>query len=324
MPKAVVAMFDSRADAERAAEALMGAGFAPGEVEVRSSGSQVSAERESTSWWDWLFGESEDRNYYTEGMARGGAVLTVMTSDELAERAHSVLEAYGGDVEPARPTTTGIADTATTEVGRGRDEEVIPIVEERLKVGKRPLARTVRVYRSVTEQPVEEDVRLRDERVRLERRPTDRPLEASDDAFRDRVFEVTETAEEVVIGKEARVVEEVVIGREVDERVETVRDTVRRTDVDLEGAGRGDEDFRHHWAANFQSVGGARYDDYAPAYGYGGQLCGDPRYAGRDWASVEPEARRDWEERNPGTWDRFKDAVRYAWDKGRGTARRAA
>jgi hypothetical protein len=175
----------------------------------------------------------------------------------------------------------------------------------------------------VTEQPVQEDVRLREERVRLERRPTDRPVEATDDAFRERVFEVTESAEEVVVGKEARVVEEVVVGRDVDERVETVRDSVRRTDVEVEGAGERDDDFRRHWTTNFQNKGG-RYEDYAPAYGYGGQLCNDPRYSGRDWATVEPEARRDWEQRHPGTWERFKDSIRYAWDQGRGRARRAA
>jgi hypothetical protein len=190
MPKAVVALFDSRKDAERAAEGLMDGGFAPGEVEIRSSQSVASRESETMSWWEWLFGESEDRNYYTEGMARGGAVLTVMTSDDRAHRARMVLEAHGGDVEPPRPTgtvTTADSEKSAAAAGlRTRDEDVIPVVEERLKVGKRPLARTVRVYTRVTERPVEEDVRLREERVRLERRPADRPVAATDEAFRDR------------------------------------------------------------------------------------------------------------------------------------------
>jgi stress response protein YsnF len=315
MAKAVVALFDSRADAERAADALMEAGFAPGEVEIRANGAPELRERQSTSWWEWLFGESEDRNDYTESMARGGAVLTVMTSDELAGRARSVLDAYGGEIDTGgRPAD---ADR------RGREEDVVPVVEERLKVGKRPLARTVRVYTRVSEQPVEEDVRLREERVRLERRPADRPAEAADDAFRDRVVEITESAEEPVVAKEARVVEEVVVGREVDERVETVRDSVRRTDVEVDDGGDRDADFRRHWTANFQG-GGGRYEDYAPAYGYGGQLCTDSRYSGRDWTGIEPDARRDWEQRHPGTWERFKDSIRYAWERGRGETRRAA
>ena len=33
------------------------------------------------------------------------------------------------------------------------------------------------------------------------------------------------------------------------------------------------------------------------------------------------QARSRWEERNPGTWDRFKDSVRYAWERAKDTVR---
>jgi stress response protein YsnF len=52
------------------------------------------------------------------------------------------------------------------------------------------------------------------------------------DPFRDREFEATESREEPVISKDARVREELVMRRTADERDETVRDTVRRTEVD--------------------------------------------------------------------------------------------
>jgi len=52
--------------------------------------------------------------------------------------------------------------------------------------------------------------------------------------FKDGDFTVTTQAEEAVVGKEARVVEEVVIGKNVTEREETIRDTVKRTDVEVE------------------------------------------------------------------------------------------
>jgi stress response protein YsnF len=45
---------------------------------------------------------------------------------------------------------------------------------------------------------------------------------------------VTETAEEAVVSKQARVVEEVVVGKDVIERTQTVRDSVRKTDVEVE------------------------------------------------------------------------------------------
>ena len=54
------------------------------------------------------------------------------------------------------------------------------------------------------------------------------------DAFRERTIELTETGEEAVVGKTARVVEEVVLSKDVGTRTETVTDTVRRTDVEVE------------------------------------------------------------------------------------------
>jgi uncharacterized protein (TIGR02271 family) len=117
-----------------------------------------------------------------------------------------------------------------------RDKEaVIPVVEEELRVGKREVEKGgVRVTSKVTETPVEEQVRLREEHVNVERRPVDRPLSEADNAFREGTIEVTERAEEAVVAKQARVVEEVVVNKDVNERTEQVRDTVHSTDVDVQ------------------------------------------------------------------------------------------
>ena len=56
----------------------------------------------------------------------------------------------------------------------------------------------------------------------------------ADDAFRERTIEVTATGEEAVVRKDARVVEEVVVGKTADERTETIQDTVRRTEVEVD------------------------------------------------------------------------------------------
>jgi stress response protein YsnF len=45
---------------------------------------------------------------------------------------------------------------------------------------------------------------------------------------------VAGTDEEAVVGKTARVKEEIVVHKEATDRVETVRDTVRRQDVEIE------------------------------------------------------------------------------------------
>jgi uncharacterized protein (TIGR02271 family) len=118
-------------------------------------------------------------------------------------------------------------------------EVAIPVMEEELQVGKRQVERGgARVRSRVIERPVEEVVRLREERVRVERRPVNRPVTEADlRAFREGTIEVTERAEEPVVSKQARVIEEVVVGKDVGERTETVRDTVRRTEVDVEETG---------------------------------------------------------------------------------------
>ena len=54
------------------------------------------------------------------------------------------------------------------------------------------------------------------------------------DRMRDQSVEVTEMAEEPVVRKKARVREEVVVGKETTQRTETIRDTVRRTEVEVE------------------------------------------------------------------------------------------
>ena len=129
-------------------------------------------------------------------------------------------------------------NTETTRTGTSEREEQIPVVEEQVNIGKRTVERGgVRVRSYVVETPVEEQVRLRDETVTVERRPggmvegsTDVPA----DAFRERTIEVTETDEEAVVSKTAHVRETVVVRKDVEERAQSVRDTVRRTEVEIE------------------------------------------------------------------------------------------
>jgi len=91
---------------------------------------------------------------------------------------------------------------------------------------------------------VEAQVELREERVRVDRRPVDRAVTDADFNRADDVIEVTETVERPVVTKESRVVEEITVGKDVDTRTETIRDTVRRTDVDVERVEDTDKDVR--------------------------------------------------------------------------------
>lgn len=115
-------------------------------------------------------------------------------------------------------------------------ENSIPIVEEQMNIGKREVETGgVRVRSRIVERPVEESLRLRVERVHVERNPVNRPATEADlNSFREGTIEMTQREEVPVVSKEARVVEEVSVGKQVDERTETVRDTVRNTEVDVE------------------------------------------------------------------------------------------
>jgi stress response protein YsnF len=97
----------------------------------------------------------------------------------------------------------------------------------------------VRVTTSVSETPVEETVTLREEQVEAKRRPADRKLspEEAEAAFENKTVEMLGTSEQAAVRKEARVVGEVALGKQVEEREETVKDTVRRSEVEVEEVG---------------------------------------------------------------------------------------
>jgi uncharacterized protein (TIGR02271 family) len=241
------------------------------------------------------------------------------------DRAVTLLNEYGA-ADVNSDIENGINDATTRRAGTPSGAGAsLPVVDEELQIGKRSIQRGgVRVYSRITERPVEEQITLHDEHVRVERRPVDRPIsEAELSALRDQSFEVTETVEEAVIQKRARVTEEVVVGKEATERTQKVRDTVRRTDVNVERFGAGgaadyEQDFRDDWQRNYASDGGD-YSMYAPAYDYGYRTASDQQYQGRSWNDVEPDLRRDYERQYPeSAWERMKNAIRHGWEKATG------
>jgi uncharacterized protein (TIGR02271 family) len=268
----------------------------------------------------------EEARHYAEGVRRGGTLLTVNTDDASAERAADIMTKHGavdidrraaqwketgwkGFDEKARPYT---AAEKTKE-----REAVLPVVEEQVKVGKREVARGgVRVYSHITETPVQEEVTLHEERAKVERRPVDRPATAADrEAFREESIEIRETGEEPVISKEARVKEEVVVGKEAADRKQTIRETVRRTDVEVEKLLDNEEDdFRRHFNSRYSSMG-EDYSTYRSAYRYAGTMSQEKRYHDKEWIDIENDARKDWERDHPGTWAKYREAIQYGWEK---------
>ncbi|MDQ3799689.1 MAG: YsnF/AvaK domain-containing protein, partial [Acidobacteriota bacterium] len=117
-----------------------------------------------------------------------------------------------------------------------QNQTSIPIIEEQLEVGKQIVQREgARIRSRIIEKPVEANLRLREEHIVVNRRPVNREVTDADlTNFREGELVITEHAEVPVVGKQARVVEEIVIGKNVTEHVETVHETVRRNEVEVE------------------------------------------------------------------------------------------
>lgn len=306
---------------------------------------------------------SDDAGVYSEAVRRGSYMVSVdAQTEDQADRAADILQRFNAvDLDQrashwrssgwsgyqsdaplytaeeirndrdmySKTTVAGRQSTAGTQAAStsATTGQAILVIEEQLQVGKRAVQRGgVRIFSRVTETPVQESVQLREEHVTIERTAVDEPASAADiEAFKEGTIEVRETTEEPVVGKTARVVEEVRVGKEVTERTETIKDTVRRTDVEVEQLGAqgtgttlGDDDFRTHWQTAYGSSG-EKYEDYASAYRYGADLANQQKYHGYRWDELEPQVRSDWEASHAGSpWERTKQAVRYGWEKMKG------
>jgi uncharacterized protein (TIGR02271 family) len=186
-----------------------------------------------------FFLPEEDRYTYSEGLRRGGYLVTVRTESALHDRALTILDDEGTidiDERAASWRKEGwVPQGAPTRTSTSAEKQVIPVTEEQLKVGKRDVSHgRVRVRSYVIEEPVQEQVDLRAERVRVERRPVDRPATQNEKLFQNRTIEAEQRAEEAVVEKQTRVKEELTVRKDVDQRSETVSDKVRRTEVKVE------------------------------------------------------------------------------------------
>lgn len=253
----IVAVFDTAAHAEAAVRDLAAAGVPSSAITQHTQGgvtagasTTAGAPREQGFWSSLFGGEPEhehDTTVYDRSLQSGSTVVAVKAPSEHLTAVSDLLErhnpidleeraaSYGATETATMRSTTAETAAATGVAGaRATDGGAIQLAEEQLVVGKRAVNRgTARVRRYVVETPVQEQVTLRDEKVSIERRPVTDGRPVSDANFSEKVIEVRETGEEAVVAKTARVKEEVVLHKEASERTETVRDTVRREEVEI-------------------------------------------------------------------------------------------
>jgi hypothetical protein len=174
-------------------------------------------------------GYQEDRaRQYAQAVKTGGIVIAAEAEDTKADQAVAVMNRFDLKTPEELIERAGRSRTEETETAQA--------VEETVRIGKEQVTGGKRLVTNVTEREVEKPVTLREETVEVERNREDRRLspEEANKAFEDKTVEMTATSERSVVSKEARVTEEVALRKQAGERQETVRETVRRSEVEVE------------------------------------------------------------------------------------------
>ena len=170
----VIGLFDDRTEAMRAYDALLSGGFRSAELDILTNDDKDDVPKLAR------LGDSvpePDVHVYLEGVRQGGTLVTANATGNNVTKAAEILAGYHMVNIPARVaelrktrSTLQLADPKT-------DEQVLEVVEEELEVGTQQVERgRMRIYSKVSERAVERQVGLRDETIRVQRRPVSREV----------------------------------------------------------------------------------------------------------------------------------------------------
>ena len=122
--------------------------------------------------------------------------------------------------------------------GRGEIAAEIPLSEERVKVGKKTVgAGEVKVRKKVNTERVNVPVELKREEAVIERVPGEQIEQTGKESFQEQQVEVPLSREEPVVEKETHVTGGVRVRKTEDIDQETIQESVRREDVDIDESG---------------------------------------------------------------------------------------
>lgn len=260
MSKTIIGVFSTIDQAEDARDRLIDAGFSASSIDVHSHEFEDSSSSSSRiqddddegfvdsikQFFARIFGDDDEEHtyHYTEAVRRGHTILSVEVDDDEVDAASALLNRAGAidlDTQVSQWQAEGYTGYSGSTQQQPNDSVTnqktrIPVVQEELEVGKRTISKgAVRVYSHLVETPVSESVNLREQHAKIERHPVDRPASAADlEAFKDGSIEIQETEEKAVVSKTARVIEEVEVGAEESENTETIEETVRHNEVEVE------------------------------------------------------------------------------------------
>jgi uncharacterized protein (TIGR02271 family) len=264
----LVAVYDTEAHAEAAVKALKAAGFAESDISVfdndrlKAGRTALSAGVKEAGLWQRLFGADvyqHEASIYGQTVQDGGVVISVRVPESEVAHARAVLDIHRPVDVHDRALTAAVAPPARVEAIEKKLEavplaamqtvavspklaaaqpDVLRLAEEQLQVGKEMAeAGRTRVRRFVTEREAAADVTLHEEHAEVLRKAISDPKYVAEIDWADGTIEVIETAEHALVSKTARIVEEVSLRKIGSDHVETIKDKIRRQQVEIERIG---------------------------------------------------------------------------------------
>jgi uncharacterized protein (TIGR02271 family) len=254
----IVAAYDTAAHAEAAIQALKAGGYHTDDISVFD---KKRAALKEPGPWQRIFGDElgkYEADVYNQTIQDGGVVVSVRVPDFEVAHATGILDLHRPIDVHDRAITTGIAPVARVEAAMAEiaapiattqkvavspklaaaNDEVLRLAEEQLEVGKRMVETgKTRVRRFVTEREAKADVTLHEEHAEILRRAVTDPKYIGKIDWADSTIEVVETAEQALVNKTARIVEEVALKKTGSDHVETIRDKIRRQQVEISRVG---------------------------------------------------------------------------------------
>lgn len=251
----VVTVYDTLPHAEKAVSVLKDAGYNDNDISVVNQKTLAATgahgvEIRQPGLWRRLFGTNvldHEATVYGRAIESGGVVVTVRVPEKDVPRVTALLDTHDSvDVLQRAATIGAIPATLVAKAAAAGSAvpvtsaakavaDVIRLAEEQLNVNKRLVQEgSTRIRRFVTEKPVEASVTLHEEHAQVLRRAITDPGFVTDVDWTDKTIEVSESAEQAYVSKSVRVVEEVVVRKEGTDRVETIKDRVRRHEVEIE------------------------------------------------------------------------------------------
>ena len=264
----IVAVFDTRDHADAAVKALKAGGFANADISTFDDDRLAGGKKtlapgvKEAGLWHRLFGSDvyeHEATVYHQTVEHGGVVVSARVMDSEVAHATAILDMHHPVDVHDRAVTSAIAPAAHIEAAEKKIDAVplvagqqvavsqklaeahdgiLRLAEEQLEVGKRMIqtGRT-RVRRYITEHETSADVTLHDEHAEVLRRAISDPKYVGAIDWADGEIEVIETAEQALANKTARIVEEVSLKKIGTDRVETVKEKLRRQLAEVQRIG---------------------------------------------------------------------------------------